>query len=102
MFTPMQTDLARKLLEEHKVPKLDLDTFALIKNGRCFIFSSAALEITRDLTGFWYLLTIFKLVPSAARDFFYKIFARNRYALFGKQDTCMTPSEEVRSRFIGI
>jgi len=41
-------------------------------------------------------------LPSFIRDFFYKLFARNRYALFGKQDTCMVPTDELRSRFIGI
>ena len=101
-FTPMQSDLAHELMEQHQIPKLDIDTFALIKNGRYFVFSDAALEIAKDLTGFWYLFRIFKLLPSSFRDFFYKMFARNRYALFGKQETCMIPSEKVRSRFIGV
>ena len=79
-----------------------VDTFLLIKNDQCFVFSGAALEIAKDLTGMWYLFNVFKIIPSPIRDFFYKLFARNRYALFGKKETCMVPTKEVRSRFVGI
>jgi predicted DCC family thiol-disulfide oxidoreductase YuxK len=48
------------------------------------------------------MFNIFRLLPASVRDFFYKVFARNRYALFGRQDTCMVPTEDVRSRFVGI
>ena len=101
-FTPIQSALAHDLINQHQINNLDVDTFLLIKNKQCFVFSSAALEIAMDLTGPWYMFRIFKLVPSRIRDFFYKLFAKNRYALFGRQETCMVPTEEVRSRFIGI
>jgi predicted DCC family thiol-disulfide oxidoreductase YuxK len=101
-FTPMQSDLAKALMKKHKIHNADIDTFLLIKNDQCFVFSSAALEITKDLTGFWYLFNLFRLVPPRVRDFFYKVFARNRYTLFGRRKTCMVPAEKVRSRFVGI
>jgi predicted DCC family thiol-disulfide oxidoreductase YuxK len=102
VFTPMQSDLAHQLMDKHKIHNTGTDTFLLIKNNQCFVFSSAALEITKDLTGLWYLFNVFSLVPSVIRDFFYKVFARNRYALFGRQGTCMVPAKEMRSRFVGI
>jgi predicted DCC family thiol-disulfide oxidoreductase YuxK len=74
----------------------------MIKNERCYVFSTAALEITRDLKGLWYWFNVLRIFPAPFRDFFYKLFARNRYALFGRQDTCMVPSDEVKSRFIGL
>lgn len=101
-FAPMQSDLAKVLMDKHKINNVGVDTFLLIKNDQCFVFSSAALEIARYLTGFWYMFNIFRLVPAPVRDFFYKMFARNRYALFGRQDQCIVPSNEVRSRFVGI
>jgi predicted DCC family thiol-disulfide oxidoreductase YuxK len=101
-FTPMQSDLAHELMDKHNIHSVGVDTFLLVKNDQCFVFSSAALEIAKDLTGLWYLFSVFKLVPSAIRDFFYKVFARNRYTLFGRQDICMVPTEELRSRFVGL
>lgn len=101
-FTPMQSDLARELMDKHKIHNVGIDTFLLIKNDQCFVFSSAALEIAKDLYGLWYIFRVFRFVPSSIRDFFYKVFARNRYALFGRQDTCIVPTKEMRSRFVGI
>lgn len=101
-FTPMQSNLAQELMNKHEIPNVGIDTFLLIKNDQCFVFSSAALEIAKELSGFWYIFNIFKFVPSIVRDFIYKVFARNRYVLFGRQETCMVPTEEVRSRFVGI
>lgn len=101
-FTPMQSDLAKELVEKYQIYNVGIDTFLLIKNDQCFVFSSAALEITKDLTGFWYIFNIFKLIPAPILDIFYKLFARNRYALFGRQEQCMMPTSEVRSRFVGI
>lgn len=101
-FTPMQSELAHELIARYSVTNEGIDTFLLIKKDQCFVFSSAALEITKDLTGLWYLFNILKLVPRPIRDAIYKVFARNRYKLFGRKDSCMVPSEEVRSRFVGI
>ena len=50
-FTPMQSDLARQLLLEHGVRNDGVDTFMLVKDGQSYVFSDAALEIARELTG---------------------------------------------------
>lgn len=102
VFTPMQSELAQKLMKGHQINNVDIDTFLLIKNGQCFVFSSAALEIAKNLTGFWYLFNILRVIPSPVRNFFYKVFARNRYRLFGRKSICMVPSNKVRSRFVGM
>jgi predicted DCC family thiol-disulfide oxidoreductase YuxK len=93
-FTPMQSELAHEL-------RVRVDTFMLIKNDRCYVFSDAALEIAKNLTGLWFLLNMFKVVPRPIRDAAYKLFARNRYKLFGRTEACMVPSDEVSSRFVG-
>lgn len=100
-FTPMQSELARELMERFYVPDVGMDTLVLIKEGKCYVLSDAALEIARDLTGPWRFCYVFKVVPRPIRDAVYKLFARNRYTLFGKKDACMVPSEEVKSRFLG-
>ena len=99
-FTPMQSESGKRLIEEHNAPLIDVDTFLLVKNGQCFDRTDAALEISRDLTGFWFLFRIFKVLPRSFRDYFYRLFARNRYKLFGRREECMVPSPEVRDRFI--
>ncbi len=101
-FTPMQSELAQELTERFNVPDVGTDTLVLIKEGECYVLSDAALEMARDLKGPWRFCYVFKVVPRPIRDAAYKLFARNRYTLFGKKDACMVPSAEVKSRFLGI
>jgi len=100
VFTPMQSEIAAKLIEEYEAPKVGFDTFLLIKNGTCYYRTDAAFEIARDLTGLWFLFRIFKVLPRGFRDYFYRAFARNRYTLFGKKDVCMIPTPELKNRFL--
>jgi predicted DCC family thiol-disulfide oxidoreductase YuxK len=101
-FTPMQSELAQELTQRFNVPDVGMDTLVLIKAGKCYVLSDAALEIANELKGPWRLCYVFKVVPRPIRDAAYKLFARNRYTLFGKKDACMVPSAEVKSRFLGI
>lgn len=99
-FTPMQSDVAQKIIEGHRKSEGDLDTLILIKDGVYFVRSEAALEIAKDLDGFWFLFRIFRILPTSFRDYFYKIFAKHRYKLFGKREVCMIPTLEQKNRFI--
>jgi len=101
-FTPMQSDLAQELMNKYNIHNPGMDTFLLIKNDQCFVFSSAVLEISKDISGLWYAFNVFKCIPKIIRDFIYKLIARNRYTIFGKQEKCMVPTKEVKSRFVGI
>ena len=102
VFSPMQSEYATKLIEKYAIDNAGIDTFLLIKNNKCYIWSNAALEISKDLSGFWYLFNVFKIIPAFIRDFFYRLFARNRYLLFGRSKKCVIPSKEVRNKFRGI
>lgn len=101
-FTPMQSAFAQQLMDEYGIENKGVDTFMLVKHGKCVVYSSAALEIAKDLTGWWHLFTIFKLIPEVMRDAVYVLFAKNRYRLFGRQEVCMIPTEDVKSRFVGV
>lgn len=101
-FSPIQSKLSQEIIKKHGVANAGIDTFLLVKNGRCYIWTDAAMEISKDLFGSWYLFNIFRVIPSPARDYLYRVFARNRYNLFGKSDNCMVPTEELRSRFVGM
>jgi predicted DCC family thiol-disulfide oxidoreductase YuxK len=98
----MQSEVAQSLIKKHHASKEILNTLMLIKNGRCYLRTDAILEIAKDLSGYWYLFTIFKIIPRPIRDLLYTSFAKNRYNLFGKRKSCMVPSENVRKRFIGL
>ena len=100
VFTPMQSQSAQDLIEKYQVKEVGFDTFILIKNDECFYRTDAALEITKDLANFWFLFRVFKVLPRPFRDYFYRLFARNRYSLFGKTDLCMCPTPALKDKFL--
>ena len=99
-FAPMQSNYAQALMLKHEIFSTDIDTFLLVKDEQCFVFSSAALEIAKHLNGYWYLFKVFKIIPARLRDYVYKALARQRYKLFGKANVCRVPSEQDKHRFI--
>ena len=97
-FASLQSEIGKGLLEKHHLS--DVDSVVLIKRNKCYIESNAALEICRHLSSGWKLLTILKIIPSFIRDPLYRYMARNRYKWFGKQESCMLPTEEMKKRFL--
>ncbi|MGE0152481.1 MAG: thiol-disulfide oxidoreductase DCC family protein [Reyranellaceae bacterium] len=88
------------LKASYGLPRGDLESVALVVNGRCFAKSDAVLEVARRLPFPWPLLGIFRIVPRGWRDPLYSLVARNRYRWFGIRQSCFAPSPEHRARFI--
>lgn len=99
-FAPRQSEIGQKLLREHQIDQTEIDSMIVIENGKAFTHSTAALKLIKGLGGFWRLGYVFIIVPKFIRDFFYKLFAKNRYRLFGKKVACMMPTPEIRARFL--
>lgn len=99
-FAPLQSEIGESLLAEHSIDKAVTDSVVLIEDGKAYTHSTAALRVARRLDGAWKWFYAFVIVPRPLRDFFYKLFAKNRYKWFGKQDACMLPTPEIRARFL--
>lgn len=98
-FAPLQSEVGANFIEMYGLS--EIDSIILIENDEALTHSTAALKIAKGLGGFWGLFYAFIIVPRPIRDFFYKLFARYRYELFGRQDSCMMPTAEIRQRFLG-
>ena len=106
-FAALQSDYGKQVISRHpELEKVDSIVFVERKSGaddeRVFIRSDAALRVASYLGGAWKLLLIFRIVPRPVRDFFYNLCAKYRYKFFGKYDSCMLPSPDVRSRFLDV
>lgn len=100
-FAALQSDAARRALEAVGADPESLpDSIALVCGGRVQVKSGAALAITRRLRGLWPLLSLFWLVPYPLRDLVYDFIARYRIRWFGRRDSCMVPTPELRARFL--
>jgi predicted DCC family thiol-disulfide oxidoreductase YuxK len=99
-FAPLQSEVGEKLLKERGIDKIETDSVVLIEDEKVYTRTTAALRIARKLSGRWSLFYGFIVVPSFVRDVFYKLFAKYRYQMFGKQEACMLPTPEIRERFL--
>lgn len=99
-FAPLQSEAGQELRAKHKIGD-DVDSIILVEDDEAFMHSTAALRIARGLGGIWSLAYVGIIIPVVIRDYFYELFAANRYKLFGKKDVCMMPTPEIRERFIG-
>ena len=99
-FASLQSPLGQYMLHKFDLPATQLYSIILIKGNVLFQKSNAALEIVKDLDRLWPVLYIFKIVPRVLRDWIYDIIARNRYSWFGKKDSCMIPTPDLKSRFL--
>lgn len=99
-FAPLQSDVAQGLLDKFKIDKSATDSVVLVEDEKVYTHSTAALRIARKLDGAFSWLYVLVIVPKFIRDFFYKLFAKYRYKLFGKKDVCMMPTAEIREKFI--
>ena len=98
-FAPLQSEIGKTLVDKFGLN--DVDSIILVEDDKAYTHSTAALKFIKHLDGIWSWAYIFVVIPRPIRDFFYKLFAKNRYRLFGKKEVCMMPTPEIRSRFLG-
>ena len=98
-FAAMQTKAGENIMQDYHILN-DRKSIILIKEGTVFYKSEAIIEIAKKITGWPSILKYGFLFPKFLRDGMYDLIAKNRYFLFGKKDTCSTPSEKDIKRFI--
>lgn len=99
-FASLQSQAGSRLLQAAGAHEKSLDSVVLIENGSYYIRSAAALRIARGLRYPWPLLYALIVVPKGLRDAVYQFIARHRYRWFGKDETCLVPTRELRERFL--
>ena len=103
-FCAIQSEAGRALLEEHGmmhvVAEADPDSLVFLEGGRAHERSTGALRVAAHLKAPWRWGRVGLFVPRVLRDLVYRVVAKNRYRWFGKTDSCLVPSKELRSRFL--
>jgi predicted DCC family thiol-disulfide oxidoreductase YuxK len=100
-FVSLQSELGQKIIKHIGISGKHIDSVVLYEPGKAYYYkSTAALEIAKYLTGFLNYGTVLRIIPSGLRDVLYDYIATNRYKWFGKQESCMIPSEELKAKFL--
>ena len=99
-FVPLQSSAGARLMREFGFSTDDAKTFVLVSGGRSYVKSDAAIRVAGYLRGIWRVLGVIRIFPRPVRDWAYDVVARNRYRWFGRTESCMVPTADLRARFI--
>ena len=100
-FASLQSPIAKTLLgATHQDAITRLDSVVLIDEKGVWHKSSAALRTLKKLSGLWWLLSIFMIIPKPIRDRAYDFIGSQRYRIFGRTEQCWIPDQNIRHRFL--
>lgn len=102
LFAALQSDIGDKIIKKIGIDTSKIDSIILYDpKGAYYIKSAAALRVMNEFSGLWKLTQVFRILPAAFNNIFYDFVARNRYKWFGRKDSCMIPTPELKSKFLG-
>ena len=96
----MQGEAGAALLRRFGIDPDDPETMIVVEEGEALRDSEAVLAIARGLGWPWRAAGVARLVPRRLRDAVYRWVARNRYRLFGRNETCWLPDADYRDRML--
>jgi predicted DCC family thiol-disulfide oxidoreductase YuxK len=100
-FISLQSDLGKEITNYLGINRTNLDSIILYQPGYAYYHKSQAVfKIAKDLGGIYSLSTIFSFLPSSLTDNLYDYIARNRYNWYGKKESCMLPTNDLKAKFL--
>ena len=96
----MQGAVGADLFRRYGLDPADPTSILVINRTKVCKDSDAVIAIYEGLGFPWRLASLFRLIPAALRDPFYRLVARNRYRLFGKRKNCWIPAERYAHRML--
>jgi predicted DCC family thiol-disulfide oxidoreductase YuxK len=100
-FVALQSELGQEILTYIGIDSKNIDSIVLYEPGVAYYYKSdAALQIAKSLNGLYSLGVIFKIIPIGIRNKLYDYIAKNRYKWYGKKESCMIPSPELKMKFL--
>jgi len=100
-FVALQSEMGQEILKHIGIDTKNIDSVILYEPGVAYYYkSAAALEIAKNLGGFFHFGTVFRIIPSGISNQLYDYIANNRYKWYGKKESCMVPTPELTSKFL--
>ena len=101
VFLALQTPAGRELASRAGLDPDVLGTLVVIESGRVRLRSDGVLWVGRRLRSrLAPFAGIGSYIPRPVRDLGYRLVARMRYRLFGRQESCRLPTPELMRHFL--
>lgn len=100
-FVALQSEIGHEILKTIGLDKHKIDSIVLYEPGTAYYYKSqAALKIAKNLSGWIAFVGIFTFIPTSFSDIIYDYIAKNRYNWYGKKESCMIPTTELKAKFL--
>lgn len=100
-FASLQSEYGQQVQKHLGIDSSQIKSIILYEpNVAYYHKSEAAIEIIKSLGGAYSLMGIFSIFPSFIGNAVYDFVAFNRYKWFGKKDSCMIPTPELKEKFL--
>ncbi len=99
-FASLQSVFGKAQLLKFNMDPETLHSVVVVHNGNAFQKSDAVIYISRYLSWPWRIVASFRWLPKRFRDALYDLIAGSRYKLFGRRESCMIPTADLRGRFL--
>ncbi|MCM0667124.1 thiol-disulfide oxidoreductase DCC family protein [Flavobacterium tyrosinilyticum] len=100
-FVALQSELGISICKYLGISFSKMDSIILYDPKTAYFYkSSAVIEIAKNFGGLWKLTPVFRIVPIFISDRIYDYVAKKRYNWYGKKESCMIPTPELKSKFL--
>ena len=100
-FATAQSPFGEALFRKYGLRTDSYETNLVLIDGAAFMRLESLVAVMTELGWPWRAARVLLLLPRPLRNWLYNRIARNRYALFGRKDSCDIPSAGLRGRFLG-
>lgn len=99
-FIRAQSALGAALYRHFGLDPVDYETNILLADGVAYFKAEGTMRMIAGLGAPWSAIQVGRVLPAAWRDRLYELLARNRLRWFGRRESCMVPTPDVRERFL--
>ena len=100
-FATAQSSFGEALFRQHGLRTDSYETNLVIIDGVAFMRLESLVAVMSELGWPWRTARLLLLLPRPLRNWLYGRVARNRYALFGRKESCEIPTAELNGRLVG-
>jgi len=100
-FVALQSELGQKIVKHIGIDTTKTDSIILYEPGIAYYLKAeAAFKIAKELNGIYSFLGFLSVLPNSITNFGYDYIAKSRYKWYGKKESCMIPTVELKAKFL--
>ena len=100
-FAPLDSEAGEQIKEELGIEDRDKESLIFVEGEKYYERSEGTAKLFEKLQPPYPLLAkIISILPDFLTDLGYRMVAKYRYRIFGRKDSCMVPTGDLKERFL--